>query len=115
MCSSCFNANKATVKKTWRKHIHIAMIKLRAMRQFTVLTKKPIQKQKNRCWKCARKIGITGIECRCGYLFCAAHRYANEHDCDFDHKEMQRQKLAKENKEVKGKKLQKIGEPENES
>jgi len=97
------------MKVTWKKRLTIAMVKLRAVRRFTVLPKKPVQKHPNRCWKCQKKIGITGIECRCGYIFCAAHRYANEHDCDFDVKELQRKKLAKENREVKGEKFEKIG------
>jgi hypothetical protein len=115
MCSSCYKAHASQVSKTWKKHFSIAMIKLRAMRRFTIVSKKPIQKQKNRCWKCQKKIGISGIECRCGYTFCAAHRYANEHDCDFDHKARQSEKIKKENIEVKAKKMTKIGEQASQS
>jgi len=116
MCSKCYmKENNLTVLpkeikkvKTWRKHFNRALLKLKAVRVFAM--KKPEQKEKNRCWKCRRRIGITGIECRCGYIFCGKHRYADEHDCDYDHKERQRKKLAKENKEVKTSKFEKIND-----
>lgn len=33
-----------------------------------------------RCFACNKKVGITGFECRCRYIFCGIHRYAEEHD-----------------------------------
>eukprot|EP00401_Gymnodinium_catenatum_P020073 CAMPEP_0117536422 /NCGR_PEP_ID=MMETSP0784-20121206/41445_1 /TAXON_ID=39447 /ORGANISM="" /LENGTH=273 /DNA_ID=CAMNT_0005332985 /DNA_START=53 /DNA_END=873 /DNA_ORIENTATION=+ len=44
------------------------------------------QVDKTRCWTCNKGLGLTGVECRCGYTFCSHHRYAECHECDFDHK-----------------------------
>ncbi|KDO22387.1 hypothetical protein SPRG_11339, partial [Saprolegnia parasitica CBS 223.65] len=33
-----------------------------------------VQKNKSRCWDCKKKVGLTGIECRCGYVYCSNHR-----------------------------------------
>ncbi|RHY00949.1 hypothetical protein DYB38_001571 [Aphanomyces astaci] len=27
-----------------------------------------VQKNKGRCWECKKKVGLTGIECRCGFV-----------------------------------------------
>mmetsp|Transcript_71381 Transcript_71381/g.149171 ORF Transcript_71381/g.149171 Transcript_71381/m.149171 type:complete len:234 (+) Transcript_71381:74-775(+) len=58
------------------------------------------QKDKTKCWTCAKKCGLTGFECRCGYTFCSKHRYAEDHNCDFDHKGKGREILAKNNQNV---------------
>jgi len=44
------------------------------------------QKDTSRCYSCHKKIGLTGFQCRCGYFFCATHRHAEDHSCNFDHK-----------------------------
>jgi len=64
-----------------------------------------VQEAKNRCFSCNKKIGLTGIECRCGYAFCGAHRYPDTHACDFDFKKHDRDILAKSNEKVVGSKL----------
>ncbi|CEM00851.1 unnamed protein product [Vitrella brassicaformis CCMP3155] len=69
---------------------------------------RPVQVNKNRCWKCRAKIGLLGFECRCGYFFCGTHRYADMHECDFDWKNFERQNLAKLNPEVAPSKLERI-------
>lgn len=58
------------------------------------------QKDKTRCWSCQKKCGLTGFDCRCGYVFCSKHRYAEEHNCDFDHKSAGREILAKNNPNI---------------
>jgi len=58
------------------------------------------QEDKTKCWFCGKKCGLTGFECRCGYVFCAKHRYAEDHDCDFDHKGTGRDILAKNNPNI---------------
>ena len=55
-----------------------------------------LQSDVTACWRCARNIGLTGIRCRCGYHFCAEHRYAECHNCDFDHVSYGRDLLRKE-------------------
>eukprot|EP00922_Rhytidocystis_sp_ex-Travisia-forbesii_P062960 GHVS01093715.1.p1 GENE.GHVS01093715.1~~GHVS01093715.1.p1 ORF type:complete len:214 (-),score=61.98 GHVS01093715.1:560-1201(-) len=69
---------------------------------------RPVQSNKGRCWSCQSKIGLLGFPCRCGYLFCGKHRYADAHDCCFDYKAFDRQNLAKQNKQVVADKLEKI-------
>lgn len=58
---------------------------------------KLVQKNKNRCWECKKKVGLTAIECRCGYVFCSNHRYADQHACTFDFKAADRAELARRN------------------
>lgn len=58
---------------------------------------KAVQKNKNRCWECKKKVGLTAIECRCGYVFCNSHRYADQHACSFDFKAADRAELARRN------------------
>jgi len=55
------------------------------------------QKNKKRCMECNKKVGLTGIECRCGYVFCGVHRYADQHNCDFDYKAAERAELGRRN------------------
>jgi len=58
---------------------------------------KLVQKNKSRCWECKKKVGLTAIECRCGYVFCSNHRYADQHACTFDFKAADRAELARRN------------------
>jgi len=55
------------------------------------------QKDKTKCWLCSKKVGLLGFDCRCGYVFCSKHRYAEDHDCQFDHQKKGRDILAKNN------------------
>ncbi|KAG2331899.1 hypothetical protein Bca52824_003079 [Brassica carinata] len=61
-----------------------------------------------RCLTCRRRVGITGFRCRCGYVFCGTHRYAEQHECTFDFKRVGKEKIAKANPIVKAEKLEKI-------
>ena len=67
-----------------------------------------LNKNKSRCWQCKRKVGILGIECKCGFIFCGNHRYAEAHSCSFDHKGTHKKKLRKENKAVVASKFDKV-------
>jgi len=84
-----------------------ALTKLRAVHRFN-LGKKPVQVNKNRCWVCSKKLGITGFECRCRYVFCAAHRYMEQHECSYDIKSLHRKKLKRENEEIRAAKIVKL-------
>ncbi|KAG5189923.1 hypothetical protein JKP88DRAFT_232870 [Tribonema minus] len=55
----------------------------------------PVQKSRTRCFKCNKKVGLTGIECRCKLVFCGLHRYPESHDCGFDFKASDRLALEK--------------------
>ncbi|KAK7257625.1 hypothetical protein RIF29_31722 [Crotalaria pallida] len=64
--------------------------------------------QANRCGNCRKRVGLTGFKCRCGLTLCGAHRYPEQHGCEFDFKEMGREQIAKANPVVMGEKLRKI-------
>ncbi|CAD7954327.1 unnamed protein product [Amoebophrya sp. A120] len=67
---------------------------------------RPVQTDKTRCWVCNKKCKLAGaIECRCGYVFCSAHRLPEEHNCDFDYKATGRELLRKQNNKVEADKL----------
>jgi len=73
--------------------------------------KKPrreLQAKKERCWSCNKKVGLLGHECRCGYIFCSVHRYAEDHKCDYDFKENGRKYLTEQNPIVSAPKVPKI-------
>jgi len=53
-----------------------------------------------RCNKCCKKIGLTGIQCRCDKHFCSAHRYPEEHECPFDYRTKAKEELVKQNPRV---------------
>eukprot|EP01084_Bolivina_argentea_P228496 385909_1 len=55
-----------------------------------------VQKNRKRCYGCNKKVGLVGVQCKCGLVFCALHRYPEEHDCTFDFKGHGRKNLAKE-------------------
>lgn len=65
-------------------------------------------KTSTRCQKCRKKVGLTGFKCKCGLLFCGQHRYAEAHDCGFDYKTTQREKLAAANPVVQAAKVERI-------
>lgn len=62
----------------------------------------------NRCNTCRKRTGLTGFNCRCGNVFCAAHRYSDKHECPFDYRTAGRDAIAKANPVVKAEKLDKI-------
>ncbi|CAO2831776.1 unnamed protein product [Amaranthus hypochondriacus] len=62
----------------------------------------------SRCFTCRKRVGLTGFDCRCGNLFCAAHRYSDKHDCQFDYQAAAQSSIAKANPVIKANKLDKI-------
>jgi len=66
------------------------------------------KEETSRCFKCNKKTGLVGIKCRCGSIFCALHRYAEEHNCDFNWKSQGRAQLEKENPKIISKKIEEI-------
>lgn len=63
---------------------------------------------KKRCFNCNRKVGLMGIECKCGMTFCRVHRLPEEHACSYDFGEEGRKKLKKELVRVKKGQLEEI-------
>lgn len=56
----------------------------------------------------SKKVGLTGFKCRCNYIFCSTHRYADQHSCTFDYKTHGQSALAKANPTVVAEKVQKV-------
>lgn len=56
-----------------------------------------------RCAACRKKVGLVALPCRCGGVYCAAHRTA--HGCTFDYKAHGRQLLAQSNPQVSAAKV----------
>jgi hypothetical protein len=54
----------------------------------------------NKCNKCNKKIGLIVFDCKCKKNFCAIHRYSETHDCIFDFKQYEINKLIKENPKI---------------
>ncbi|KAI3970096.1 hypothetical protein MKW92_052860 [Papaver armeniacum] len=63
---------------------------------------------KNRCFSCNKKVGLTGITCKCGSVFCSVHRYPEKHSCDFDYKAAGKETIAKLNPQVKADKIERF-------
>tara|TARA_Y100000389_G_C17470324_1_gene529906 strand:+ start:7341 stop:7673 length:333 start_codon:yes stop_codon:yes gene_type:complete len=73
------------------------------------LTEKyPVQTNTERCWDCNKKVGLTGLKCSCGYVFCSKHRFPENHKCRIDYKEIGRSQLIKNNPIITSEKLRKI-------
>lgn len=51
----------------------------------------------SKCKTCTRKLGMHGFKCRCDAYFCKLHRLPEEHECDFDFKSLEREKLKAAN------------------
>ncbi|XP_077470129.1 AN1-type zinc finger protein 4 [Stigmatopora argus] len=67
------------------------------------------KKSSKHCYLCGKKTGLaSSYECRCGSNFCAAHRYAETHDCSYDYKGAGRRFLRDTNPLVSALKLPKI-------
>lgn len=67
-----------------------------------------LQKDFTKCWKCSRRIGLLGFECKCKYKFCGMHRYAEQHDCNYNYKKHEIKKLRMMNEGIENQKLRKI-------
>lgn len=67
-----------------------------------------MQKNKHKCFMCKKKVGLMGFECKCTFVFCAEHRYAEAHKCTHDHMTEQRDKLSRDNPVIKAEKLNRI-------
>jgi len=65
-------------------------------------TPAPLQKQQQpkgkqtRCQKCKSKLKLTDLECVCGNRYCWKHQFSESHECTYDFKSKQQQKLSKD-------------------
>jgi len=58
-----------------------------------VVEKKKIAK--NRCYMCDKRTGIYGHVCKCLFTYCSVHRLPEEHECEFNHAKVERERLEK--------------------
>lgn len=105
MCSKCYNQKKAKEEKASEKKKEPEPAKEDTKdstapaaegkdAEMSAEPAPPVQEDKTKCWSCSKKCGLAGFDCRCGYKFCAKHRHAEDHNCDFDHKSKGREILA---------------------
>jgi len=65
--------------------------------------------EKQRCYKCNKKIkSLVLLKCKCEQYFCKKHKNFDEHNCDFDYKLENQEKLKKFNQIVKSDKFQRL-------
>jgi len=62
----------------------------------------------SKCWKCSKKVGIYGFQCRCKYYFCDKHRYNDQHNCTFDYAQYQKANLLVKLEKVVDRKVDEI-------
>lgn len=70
---------------------------------------KPTSARKLRCKSCACRLPLTAATtagCACGDVFCASHMHA--HECPFDFRSREQDKLAKANEKVESSKLERM-------
>lgn len=71
-------------------------------------TTKKVQKNRKKCWVCRKKVNLLGFDCRCGYVFCAEHRHPDQHECDFDHAQVDIADLEQKNQKVAKDSLERV-------
>ena len=103
-CSKCFKS-KLDKDEAERKREQEEREKVKEAEADEILEPREEQADKTKCWLCTRKIGLLGVQCRCGYFYCTEHRYAESHSCEYDYKTNERRKLRKQNPVVVASKL----------
>jgi hypothetical protein len=64
--------------------------------------------QKKRCESCSKKVGIFGFDCKCGKYLCNTHLYSDMHNCTYDHKSEEIERLIKQNPKLVSLKINEI-------
>jgi hypothetical protein len=62
----------------------------------------------DRCCVCRKKLGLLPLKCRCENIFCGQHITAEDHNCEFNYKKDQEEKLKKAMPVVENSKMEKI-------
>jgi hypothetical protein len=56
------------------------------------------------CTMCKKKLGLANqFKCRCENIYCAKHMHSFNHECTFDYKKFNKERLMKENPLIKQK------------
>lgn len=66
------------------------------------------KKKKSRCAVCSKVLGLTGLACKCGNVYCGDHRYEDQHNCTYDYKKEHIDHLRKLNPVVGPSRLEEI-------
>jgi predicted nucleic acid binding AN1-type Zn finger protein len=61
-----------------------------------------------RCVSCRTKVGMFGIACKCGNVYCSEHRMPESHECSYDFKGNGRKTLEQQNPKITAQKIEKI-------
>ena len=87
----------------------LGIIQRNNTKELTLNIVKPRKKRKKKkCNICKKKLGLMPLRCRCKRYFCALHRYAEDHECDYDYKTIGKAKIRKENPKVIAEKIIRI-------
>lgn len=79
------------------------------IKTLNTIEEKSMEKPKMRCGTCRKKLTVsTFMDCKCGGIYCSEHRYADKHECKFNHKAVQQQNLAKTLIKLSSNKLEQI-------
>ncbi|KAJ0989714.1 hypothetical protein J5N97_008070 [Dioscorea zingiberensis] len=110
LCSKCYRDElllsvNASIQKVDAREKKDRETKTLTLESSDVKEMMPLKKVSNRCLVCKKKVGLTGFSCRCGGLFCSSHRYAEQHQCQYDFKSAGQDVIAKENPVVKANKF----------
>ena len=51
--------------------------------------KSETKSKSNRCafCECNKKLKLTDLVCKCGYIYCSIHRLPEQHECKYSYKE----------------------------
>ena len=58
--------------------------------------------------KCRKKLTLPSYPCYCGLYFCPLHIPAEKHNCQYNYRNQQKQKLKEELQKVEAEKVRKI-------
>lgn len=67
------------------------------------------KKEEISCFQCKKRLRVTNnYECKCGDIFCAAHRFCDQHNCAYDYVKENMEKLNRENPRIVKEKVERL-------
>lgn len=73
--------------------------------------KNPTQQVKSKincCPVCKKKVGLTGLHCCCGGIFCGCHQNTDQHSCTVNYWALGTEEVCQNNPQVVAEKLERI-------
>ena len=111
MCSKCFKDNSEPTEAKKPAAIEERITEIATIAEPLKPADNPevvSQADKSKCWNCAKKTGLLGYDCKCGFIFCKNHRLPEQHQCTFDFIAHGKKVLTLNNPVVKNDKLERI-------